>query len=675
MGATNSPPSATADAGKGGEAQPTRFVDWLDWLPWEKILIWGLFLGAVYTLRHFFFVIFMTFILSYVMRRVVVRTSRLLTGGRDFVWLQRVLTLVCFALLLFGVYEGVKYLGPRLVAQAKALVERGSRLDFRREIEEFVTRTVGTILFQREYGSRSDPRYEKALKEFLELDKGAYAFREFGDFERRLKARFLEKERQRIIEETRNNPRAEERFEAWVLGKKAPEIFEKDQSKWLEQHDQVYEDNYRLGYVDKPLEEARKEPDFEEKRRERICRLIAEDLRKDRAGWESLREEWVSGVADAAIAAGQATKESEEAFRRFYEQEYRSSATPPQDRPPYPYERYLALSQAYPKGEEAFLEALGARDAASGDGASSSANEAFEYSKQKELAMRFMAREDVQEIVRGLNPYAQEGVKRVAEWLRHGVAYLVTIPFQLGLSLLLSFFITMDMPRIKAGIQRLRTSRVRDFYEEIAPGLYSFGRLIGRAFQAQGVIAFFNTVLTFLAIRYIGIENEIFLSAIVFVCSFIPVFGVVMSSVPISVMAVIQPDGSVYKALAVLAAILLIHFIETSVLNPKILGDMLHLHPVLVLAVLAVGEHFAGVWGLLLGVPVAVFIIRCVILNEEIPGLTDRPLELETAAEVSGGRGRGVFGSLARKRRGTESSEGASTATSLSKETVGTGSG
>ena len=33
-----------------------------DWLPWEKILIWGLFFLVVYTLRHFFFIIFMTFI-------------------------------------------------------------------------------------------------------------------------------------------------------------------------------------------------------------------------------------------------------------------------------------------------------------------------------------------------------------------------------------------------------------------------------------------------------------------------------------------------------------------------------------------------------------------------------------------------------------------------------------
>jgi predicted PurR-regulated permease PerM len=235
-----------------------------------------------------------------------------------------------------------------------------------------------------------------------------------------------------------------------------------------------------------------------------------------------------------------------------------------------------------------------------------------------------MKSETVQAVIANITPYGEAALKTLTGWIRDAIGYLLTLPVQLALSLLLSFFITFDMPKIRAGIKKLKKSRMSDFYREIAPGLFNFGRLIGRAFQAQGLIAFFNTVLTFLAIKFIGIQNEIFLSSIVFVCSFIPVLGVVLSSVPIAIMAIVQPNGTVWMALQVIGAILVIHFIETSILNPKILGDMLHLHPVLVLAVLAIGEHFAGVWGLLLGVPVAVYIIRCVILDEDIPGLVEQ---------------------------------------------------
>ncbi|MGH7378555.1 MAG: AI-2E family transporter, partial [Candidatus Methylomirabilales bacterium] len=202
------------------------------------------------------------------------------------------------------------------------------------------------------------------------------------------------------------------------------------------------------------------------------------------------------------------------------------------------------------------------------------------------------------------------------QWIASVGVGIFQLTVQFGLSLLLSFFITFDLPRLRRGLQRLETSRISDFYQEIAPGLASFGKLIGRAFQAQGVIALCNTLLTFAAIKMLGIQQEVVLSAVVFICSFIPVVGVVISSVPIAVIAIIQPEGNFWLAIYAVLAILAIHFIETSILNPKIMGDMLHLHPVMVLGILAVGEYFFHVWGLLLGVPVAVYIIRHVILAE-----------------------------------------------------------
>ena len=206
----------------------------------------------------------------------------------------------------------------------------------------------------------------------------------------------------------------------------------------------------------------------------------------------------------------------------------------------------------------------------------------------------------------------------------------------LGLSFLLSFFIVFALTKMRRGVRRLQSSRVKDFYLEIAPGLISFGRLIGRAFQAQAVSAFFNTVLTFLLIRILGIDNPLFLCVIVFVCSFIPVLGVVLSSLPIAIIAIAQPDGGIGLAFLAVVGVLLIHLIEAWILNPKILGDMLHLHPVMVLAILAIGEHFFGVWGLLLGVPVIVYILRFVILDEGIPGIIEpiRPEDLLKAGEA-----------------------------------------
>ena len=67
----------------------------------------------------------------------------------------------------------------------------------------------------------------------------------------------------------------------------------------------------------------------------------------------------------------------------------------------------------------------------------------------------------------------------------------------------------------------------------------------------------------------------------------------------------------------------MIHMIEGMILAPRIIGKIGHLSPVLVIAILLVSEHFFGMWGLILGVPVAIYIIRVVILNKAIPGVYD----------------------------------------------------
>ena len=240
-----------------------------------------------------------------------------------------------------------------------------------------------------------------------------------------------------------------------------------------------------------------------------------------------------------------------------------------------------------------------------------------------------------------LEDMAGEGLADIGAGMKGLFKQMIYLPIALGLSLLLSFFVVFDLTKMRRGVRRLQSSRLKDFYLEIAPGLICFGRLIGRAFQAQAVIALFNTILTFLLIGILGIDNQLFLCSIVFICSFIPVLGVVLSSVPIALMAVAQDGGSVWLAFVAVVGILVIHLIEAWILNPKILGDMLHLHPVMVLAILAVGEHFFGVWGLLLGVPVIVYILRFVILDEGIPGIIEpiRPEDLLKAAADDPGEG------------------------------------
>lgn len=184
------------------------------------------------------------------------------------------------------------------------------------------------------------------------------------------------------------------------------------------------------------------------------------------------------------------------------------------------------------------------------------------------------------------------------------------------LSLLFSFLIVLDLPKIARGISGLAHTKIGFIYDEVADNIRTFGRVLGRALEAQLLIAIVNTVLTAIGIWLLGLPNLVFLSAIVFLCSFIPVAGVFISSTPICLLA-LQGGGFGMVILAI-ALILLIHAIETYILNPRIYGHHMRMNPVLVLIVLTVGGKLFGVWGLILGIPIVNYVFRHAIRREPV---------------------------------------------------------
>lgn len=188
------------------------------------------------------------------------------------------------------------------------------------------------------------------------------------------------------------------------------------------------------------------------------------------------------------------------------------------------------------------------------------------------------------------------------------------------LSLLFSFLIVLDLKKLQRGVQGLSRTKIGFIYDEVADNIAGFGRVLGRALEAQLAIALVNTILTALGIWLMGLDNILVLSAIVFFCSFIPVAGTFISTTPIALVA-LQSDG-VGALVLVIVLICVIHAIETYVLNPQIYGHHMHMNPVLVLIVLTIGGQLFGVWGLLLGIPIVNYVFRHAIRRPE-----ERPSE------------------------------------------------
>jgi len=154
-----------------------------------------------------------------------------------------------------------------------------------------------------------------------------------------------------------------------------------------------------------------------------------------------------------------------------------------------------------------------------------------------------------------------------------------------------------------------RESIVR-FLQSLVPVLHrpSFDRLLLRmdkglsgVVRGQLLICVVNGVLSAVGFWLFGLKYWPVLALVATVLSIIPIFGAILSTVPAILVGLTQGFGI---ALWVLVWVIGIHQLEANLLNPKIIGAAAKIHPVLIVFSLLVGEHFFGIWGALLAVPV-----------------------------------------------------------------------
>ena len=169
--------------------------------------------------------------------------------------------------------------------------------------------------------------------------------------------------------------------------------------------------------------------------------------------------------------------------------------------------------------------------------------------------------------------------------------------FLFGLTLMLAAYMMLTRERMIGFFESLvreeRRGGFRDLLVKIDHGLAGVVR-------GQLIICVINGALTAIGFAFVGLKYWPVLALFATVLSLIPIFGVIVSSVPAVAVALTQNVGT---AVFVLAWIIVIHQIEANFLNPKIMGDAAKIHPVLVIFALVVGEYLFQTKGALLAVP------------------------------------------------------------------------
>jgi predicted PurR-regulated permease PerM len=170
-------------------------------------------------------------------------------------------------------------------------------------------------------------------------------------------------------------------------------------------------------------------------------------------------------------------------------------------------------------------------------------------------------------------------------------------------TLMIGAFILIDVEKVHAFLRSLFPSNVREDYDVIIEGI---DRGLSGVIRGQLVICLINAVLTYFGLLIFGVKYQLIFAVVAGLMSLVPIFGSILSSVPIVIVALVSGDQGidVIRGVAILLWIIGIHLIEANVLNPKIIGTAAKIHPVLVVFALFLGEYSYGLVGALLAVPI-----------------------------------------------------------------------
>ncbi len=202
---------------------------------------------------------------------------------------------------------------------------------------------------------------------------------------------------------------------------------------------------------------------------------------------------------------------------------------------------------------------------------------------------------NIQERVRDLS---DQGA-RIDEWSAAMSIGLVTSLIDLVLVLVVTFYLLLDVRRLRAIVLRwLEPSHrpgARRVFSEIA-------RVFGAYVRAQLMVAASLGLLVAIALVALGVPYALFLALFAALAELIPMVGPVAGAVPALLVAATLPLPTV---IWVAIAFVVIQQVESNFLLPRLTGHAVGLHPVGSILALVLGFELGGVIGALFAVPLA----------------------------------------------------------------------
>lgn len=234
----------------------------------------------------------------------------------------------------------------------------------------------------------------------------------------------------------------------------------------------------------------------------------------------------------------------------------------------------------------------------------------FQISDVIRSISRFLTMSHDNQIVQWIVDALEKGDVQYQNYLGNIIDYLAKLGKWLEIILFvifLSFFYLLQQHKTAAFTKKFSTSKIGWIYKEFEYLGKKFTSSFGKVIEVQLLIAVFNTVLTIIGLWIMGFPYLFALTIMVFLLSLIPVAGVVLSFIPIGIIGI--QIGGVTLVIWAIAMILVIHALETYFLNPRLYAHKTKIPMFYTFMVLIFSQHYLGIWGLLIGIPIFMFFL------------------------------------------------------------------
>jgi len=206
----------------------------------------------------------------------------------------------------------------------------------------------------------------------------------------------------------------------------------------------------------------------------------------------------------------------------------------------------------------------------------------------------------VEEIQQALPRMIAGATRSAGHWLSHSFSHAGFLIELILIPVLVFYFLT-DGPALRAELRLLappvwrpRLSRMGAHFDRVLDG-YTRGQVI------MCLLAWLLVTSGLLLLR---VPHAFTLGLIAGITRAVPVVGPILGGVPL-VLVCLLTTMSLPVTLTLLIGFTAMHFLESKVLLPKIVGHEVDLHPVSVIVALLIGMEFFGFLGVFLAVPLA----------------------------------------------------------------------